>query len=61
VIYFVGPPILDIILIIIIIIIIIVRTMFIYGETIARVHSGHLNECGPIPGGCQLIGQAALT
>jgi len=23
------------------------------------VHSGHLNECGPAPGGHQFIGQAA--
>jgi len=22
----------------------------IYGKTFARVHSGHLNECGPAPG-----------
>ena len=30
-----------------------------YDKAIARVHSSHLNECGPAPGGRQLIGQAA--
>jgi len=42
----------DVNLIIIIMIIIIIRTMFFS----ARVKSGHLNECGPVPGGHQLVG-----
>ena len=43
----------NLIIIIMIIIIIIIRTMFI---ATARVKSGHLNECGPVPGGHQLVG-----
>ena len=27
----------------------------IYGKATARVHSGHLNENGAAPGGCQLL------
>jgi len=29
--------------------------MFVYGKSIVKVHSGHLNECEPAPGGCQLV------
>jgi len=31
----------------------------IYGKFVVRVHSGHLNEYGLVPGGHKLIGQAA--
>jgi len=33
-------------------------TAIMYGNAIARVHSGRLNECRPDPGGCQLVYQA---
>ena len=28
-------------------------------KAIARVYSGHLNDCPPVPGGRKLVGQAA--